>query len=130
MFLTFNCRYKVIYTKLKELELILNYNIISLFSKKNPLKISIGCIYSFYSSNHDIQGSRSQDLSTLSKTESNGQIFYPNVIVSYDFGDIQLGLSSKLGFSNDDYLEGYHKGFTNNNDQIYVTSITLGYLIK
>lgn len=117
-------------TNLHELELVLNYNLIRLFTKNNPLKLSIGCIYSFYQSNHNFNRANIPSNSGLYSNFSTGRIIYPNVVLSYDFGNIQLGLNSKLGFSNNDYLDGFHSRFSKSNDAISVTSITLGYRIK
>lgn len=116
-------------TNLHELELVFNYNLVPLFIENYPFKFSIGWIYSFYQSNHNFNRTDFQNTFGMYKNLSTGTITYPNLILSYDFGKIQLGLNSKIGFANNDYLDGLHSKFSGSNDAIFVTSISLGYRI-
>ena len=116
-------------TNLHELEFVLNFNLVPLFIENYPFKFSIGWIYSLYQANHNFNHEDSLITGEIYKNFSTGTITYPNLILSYDFGKIQLGLNSKIGFANNDYLDGLHSKFSRSNDVIFVTSVSLGYRI-
>lgn len=116
-------------TNLHELEFVLNFNLVPLFIENYPFKFSIGWIYSLYQVKHNLNHADTLVNGEIYKNVSTGTITYPNLILSYDFGNIQLGLNSKIGFSNNDYLDGLHSRFSKSNDLLLVTSISLGYRI-